>query len=396
MRRPSLHTLLVLSSLVVVSGCKEEEEEQDRGSLIARQTIGPEGGMLSGGGATLVVPPGAVTRETDFELRTFSSSLSARDYEQVAPPMELFPRGLELRLPAELSFGDGPEHPAVLFRQDGLTVAAEGTTAFINELNAFGLASAGTQRVDLLEPMLMPSPDKAGAPIRDLARFELALSEIPRLNVVLTVYDLANAYDKPLNGSGNGDCGFRLERVQGGSLAAGCSDMPTTSIVRVTSAQVGFDVVPFLAGKMETPVTVGMVAGGDDLAYHLGFFSFDTSACFEETCSGRGECEDVGNGAQCVCDEGYAPAGLECECVPQCAGRSCGNDSCGGQCPPGCGDGASCMEGSCVPDGSNDDGNDDGTDDGNGSTSNDDGMSDSSTGGDGGSTDDGGSGSTSG
>lgn len=396
MRRPSLYTVLVLASLVVVPGCKEDEEEQDRGSLISREMIGVEGGTLRGGGVTLVVPPGAVSRDTEFELRTFSSSLGALDYQPAGAPMELFPRGLVLKLPAELSFNEGSDEAAVLFRQDGLTVAAEGTTAWINELNAFGLASAGTRRAELLEPALGSSPEKAGAAIRDAAHFELSLTDTPRFNLVLTIYDPTSTYEKPLNGSGAGDCGFKLENVRGGSLAAGCSDMPVTSVVRVTSADVGFDVVPFLAGKMDTPVTVGVVAGSDELAYHLGFFSFDTSACFEETCSGRGVCEDGGSGAQCVCDEGYAAVGLECECVPQCGGRTCGGDSCGGQCPPGCGDGESCEDGTCVSDSGNDDNSD--SNDSNDST--DGGMESTSTSGDGSTSDastgDTGAGSTSG
>jgi hypothetical protein len=199
--------------------------------------------------------------------------------------------------------------------------------------------------------MIGASPDQAGQAIRDLVHLKLGVSETPRLNLALTVYDPQDYYDKPLNGSNEGDCGFKLENVLGGSLLAGCSDSPLSSTVRVTSDEVEFDIVPFLAGKMEVPVVVGLVAGSDELAHQLGFFSFDTSACYGETCSGRGMCQPTGDsGAECLCDPGYAPNGLECECVPQCEGRSCGGDGCGGLCPPGCGDAEICEDGTCVSD----------------------------------------------
>jgi hypothetical protein len=130
--------------------------------------------------------------------------------------------------------------------------------------------------------------------------------------------------------------------------------------VRVSSDVLDFDIVPFLAGKMETPVTVGVVMGGDEIAYQLGFFSFDTGACFNETCSGVGTCVLGGDGsASCDCIEGYAPEGLDCVCVPQCGGRVCGGDSCGGQCGPGCNDGQFCDDGGqCVDNMDPDDGSD--------------------------------------
>ncbi len=36
------------------------------------------------------------------------------------------------------------------------------------------------------------------------------------------------------------------------------------------------------------------------------------------------------------------------ECIPDCAGKQCGPDGCGGLCPPGCGPGDTCTEGQCV------------------------------------------------
>jgi len=312
--------VIVLGALT--GGCKDDAGEE-LGDVIARQTIGPEGGSIAGGGITLEVPVGALTAETELEIRTSKADLSVGDFKQSGGARAIFPDGLILRLPATLTYAGGPESPAVLFEQDGLTVAAIGTRAFVNELGTVAIAEAGTQLTTMIEPMLGPTLQDAGTPWRDTVHFKAALTESPRLNLALTIYDMSGAYEKPLNGAGEGDCGFKLENVLGGSLAAGCADGPLTATVRVTSAEVEFDVVPFLAGKLDTPVTVGVVGGNDDLAYQLGFFSFDTSPCFQETCSGRGTCEVQGDTAVCVCDDGYAANGLACDCVPQCAGRQC-------------------------------------------------------------------------
>jgi hypothetical protein len=268
-----------------------------------------------------------------------------------------------------------------VFTQDGLTVAVPGSRAFINELGTVAMAEGAAARVSIVEPMLGATPGDAGGAHRDLAHLELVVTETPRLHLVLTIYDEAQYYDKPLNGTGEGDCGLALDDVSGGSLSAGCTDGPLTATVRVSGAEVGFDVVPFLAGKMESQVKVGVVAGGEELAYHLGFFAFDTSRCFQETCSGQGICEAQGEQATCVCNPGFAPVGLACECVPQCDGRSCGPDGCGDQCAPGCGGGELCSDqGQCVPDGSDPDTGMSGTTGDGGTSGGMDSTSDASTG----------------
>jgi hypothetical protein len=339
--------------LLANAACKEDDEE--KGDLIAAQTIGPDGGTLAGGGIRLEVPANAVTADTDFELRTGTLDLSARDYVQNGGSFGLYPEGLHLRLPAELTFTGASDDSAVLFGQDGLTVAAQGQRAWINELGAIASSSAGTPMSSVLEPELGATPDDAGAPHRDMAHMRVMTAETPRFHVALTIYDPEQYYDKPLNGSGEGDCGFRLGNVAGGSLGSDCSSGPLTAEVAVTSAEIAFDVTPYQAGKMETAVVVGVVGGAEDLAYQLGFFAFDTSPCYDEDCSGVGVCEVQGDTPVCTCADGYEPGPeLTCECVPQCDGRECGFDGCEGQCPPGCGEGEFCDDGSgqCVPDGS--------------------------------------------
>lgn len=353
MRRIRLGTFVVSLGLCASLGACKDESGDEMGEVITRQTIGPEGGEISGGGITLTIPAGALTAETEIEIRTAKANLSAADFTQSGEALALYPDGLVLRQPAELTFGKAPDGPAVLFEQDGLTVAATGTTAYINELGTVAIAAAGTQTVSVLMPPLGATPSAAGMAHRDLAHLQLGVSDVADLHMSLTIYDTAGAYEKPLNGTGDGDCGFEVENLSGGSLASGCTEGFHSATIRVSSDVLDFDIVPFLAGKMETPVTVGVVMGGDEIAYQLGFFSFDTGPCFNETCSGVGTCVVGGDGTgSCECIEGYAPEGLECVCVPQCAGRACGGDSCGGQCAPGCDDGQFCDQdaGVCMDD----------------------------------------------
>lgn len=75
-------------------------------------------------------------------------------------------------------------------------------------------------------------------------------------------------------------------------------------------------------------------------------------------CVGRA-CGDDGCGGQCgSCPDGLTCDGDQCGCTADCAGRECGSDGCGGTCGPndgGCGDGMSCgsdgqCAATCVPD----------------------------------------------
>jgi hypothetical protein len=67
------------------------------------------------------------------------------------------------------------------------------------------------------------------------------------------------------------------------------------------------------------------------------------------TCTAAGACSCGGTvcGSSC-CTAGQLCLGGTC-CTPSCAGRSCGSDGCGGSCPPGCGPGYTCTTaGACT------------------------------------------------
>lgn len=344
---------IAVGSMLSLVGC--DGEERGEGQVLGAVLLGPSGGTIEGGGMRVVVPPGALTADTMLELRRASEDLSARDYVQDADAIAFFPQGLTLRQPAEVSF-PGADATAILFVQDGMTVAA-GPTAWINETSVMARAQAGTPIVLPQVPELGPSPAAPGPLLRDVGHLAVDVSDLatlPQFNLAMTLYDTARNYpDRSLNGTTEGDCGFELLSVVGGSLTSGCSEGPLTASIRLASARLEFDFVPFLAGKLEVPVTVGVVAGGEDLAYQLGFFTFGTSACFQETCSGRGTCMPQDDGGECLCDEGFGP-GTEpftCECIPQCGpqNRECGSDGCGGSCGD-CAEGTSCdnAQGLCI------------------------------------------------
>ena len=59
---------------------------------------------------------------------------------------------------------------------------------------------------------------------------------------------------------------------------------------------------------------------------------------------GQGGAGEGGQGGMGGMGEGGEGGG----CVPMCDGRTCGPDSCGGQCGPGCGDAQVCADGACV------------------------------------------------
>ena len=67
---------------------------------------------------------------------------------------------------------------------------------------------------------------------------------------------------------------------------------------------------------------------------------------------GQAECGDDGCGGSCgTCAEGFSCINDVCvegPCVPACAGKQCGDDGCGATCPPGCGVGFSCDNGQCI------------------------------------------------
>lgn len=340
--------MLAIAAIAVgvgAPGCKSTEDE---GELLVSKTIGPEGGEIAGGGLSLTFPPGALMAETDIEIRSSKVDLTAADFKMDGIARALLPDGLSLQQPTKLTFSGSS---AVLFQQDELKVAAVGDTGYINELGVVSAADAGTPRIGAVMPTLGASPEAAGAAIRDSAHFQLEVRDTPEMDLSMSLYDTDQVYDKPLNGAGVGECGFRLEAsLTGGSLAGGCESGLVTATVRTTSQFVDFDIVPFLAGKLATPVTVGVVAGNEAIAYQLGFFAFDTSPCYDESCSGDGVCVANGSDATCDCNDGFAPEGLTCVCVPQCDGRTCGNDPNCDQGCGNCGDGEQCTDaGQCVP-----------------------------------------------
>lgn len=67
--------------------------------------------------------------------------------------------------------------------------------------------------------------------------------------------------------------------------------------------------------------------------------------CGDGTCSSAETCSSCA--ADCGCTMPKVCSGGGC-CTPNCAGKACGPDGCGGMCPPGCPTNFGCQNGACV------------------------------------------------
>ncbi|WAS96998.1 hypothetical protein [Nannocystis punicea] len=341
-----------LAAAVLVPGC------QDTSAVYA--LIGPEGGELAlEEGPTIKFPAGALVTTRQIVIRPVDDDLSRGDFKQSGGAYRLEPTDLDLRIPAEVTFGgEVPKQPAILWqRGEGRVVshaaADDRAVAYIGALGVIALAAGGEIAATVDEPMLarVPGDVDYGKPLIDIATVKVSPKGTSMLDIGFTVYDPMGMSNRPLNGDGSRYCGLKFASVQGGSISAGCSGGLATGSVIVSSTQVTVDAVPFLLGKVEGATLVEVQVGSGDLAHSVGYLPFVTGSCYLESCSGHGACDSSSGAPLCQCDEGYASPmedPLACNCVPNCDGRMCGDDGCGGGCG-GCGEGQNCNEeGQCV------------------------------------------------
>lgn len=353
-RRSGLTRLLLGSTLMISLGvlvmaagsaCTPDPDKE-----LARALIGPEGGTVSGGGVSIEFPPGAIPVETEIRLVEVDRKLVAGDFEQRGKAFSIEPADLHLQLPAAVSLPGSAETPSVLVEAMGQTVAFSGTTAYVEYLGLLALAETGSVTIRAVEPSLGSSPKSPEGDFVDNLHVELQLEGTHRVDLRITAWDYSQTQGV-LNGD-NGLCGFKLAQLEGGSLTTGCAGGELTASINAAGDHVSFTILPLHAPALAQPVSVGIIASDDQLGYSLGYFEFSTGSCYLEECSGHGACNPSDPPA-CVCDEGFATPpddALSCLCVPQCDGRECGSDSCGGSCGD-CSNGDECVysEGLCEP-----------------------------------------------
>jgi hypothetical protein len=352
--------MISVASLIMVAGsaCAPDADKE-----LARATIGPEGGTLSGGGVSIEIPAGALPVETELRLVEVDRTLVAGDFQQRGKAYAIEPADLHLQLPAAVTLPGTAEAPSVLVETMGQTVAYPGTTAHVEYLGLLALAETGTVTIATIEPTLGADPSAPTGDYVDNLHFELQLNGTHRVDLRITAWDYTQTQGV-LNGD-NGLCGFKLAQLEGGSLTTGCAGGELTASINAAGDHVSFTVLPLHAPALAQPVSVGIIASDDQLGYSLGYFEFSTGSCYLEECSGHGAC-DPSSPPACVCDEGFATPdddALACLCVPQCDGRECGSDSCGGGCGD-CTNGEECVysEGQCEPPGTDTDDTDTTTD----------------------------------
>lgn len=339
-----------LAAAVLVPGC------QDTSAVYA--LIGPEGGELAlEEGPTIKFPAGALVTTRQIVIRPVDDDLTRGDFKQSGGAYRIEPTDLDLRIPAEVTFGgDVPKQPSILWqRGEGRVVSHAASddraVAYIGALGVIALAAGGEIAATVDEPMLARAPGDVdyGKPLTDIATVKVSPKGTSMLDIGFTVYDPMGMSNRPLNGDGSRYCGLKFASVQGGSISAGCSGGLATGSVIVSSAQVTVNAVPFLLGKVEGATLVEVQVGSGDLAHSVGYLPFITGSCYLESCSGHGACDSTSGAPVCMCDDGYASPmedPLACNCVPNCDGRMCGDDGCGGSCG-GCGEGQNCNEGQC-------------------------------------------------
>ncbi len=330
---PRASCLGLVASAWLVSACG--------GPTTADALIGPEGGVVAhDDGVTLTVPPGALLTTRQIVIRPSDESLSSGDFKQVGPAYLFEPRDLEFKVPAELSFSsdDTPDKPVVLLKPDQRVIAYSGAddraVGYIGTLGVAAMGQAGEAVATVDSPKLARTPAEVDlkSAATNVAELKVTPVGVTSLDLGFTAFAPEGGSAAQLNGEGTAYCGFKLGMILGASITGGCSSGLTSATIGLSGPQVTTQVLPFLIGKVSEPVIVEVQVGTGDLAISAGYFAFKTSACYLESCSGHGLCDDSSGQAVCACDDGYAANGVNCDCVPQCDGRECGYDGCQGNC----------------------------------------------------------------
>ncbi len=347
--------LALCGAWLLLSSCSD--------NTTADALIGPEGGTLvHDDGVTLIVPPGALSTVRQIIIRPSDEKLSpGGGFEQVGPSYLIEPPSLQFKVPAQLIFDRSiKDRPTVLLKPGERRIIAysaddDKPTAYIGSLGIVAAAKGGDPVATVDAPTLARTPETTDLASAKVNVGELMVSPVgvTTLDIGFTAFDPTGESQQQLNGDGTAYCGFKFGGVTGASIIGGCSTGNASGSLALNSPQATVQVLPFLIGKLERPVIVEVQLGTGDLAISAGYFAFETSPCFLESCSGKGLCDDTSGTPVCTCDEGYAPGeALSCDCVPKCEGKQCAGDGCGGNCQPGCNaDTHSCNfdNGQCVP-----------------------------------------------
>jgi len=346
--------LALCGAWLLLSGCSD--------NTTADALIGPEGGSVVHEDVTLIVPPGALSTVRQIIIRPSDEKLvPGGGFEQVGASFLIEPRSLQFKIPAQLIFERSvKDRPTVLLKPGERRIIAysatdDKPTAYIGTLGIVAAAKGGDPVATVDAPALARTPDATDLGAASINAGELMVTPVgvTTLDIGFTAFDPTGESQRLLNGDGSSYCGFKFGSVTGASIIGGCSTGNASGSLALNSPAATIEVLPFLIGKLERPVIVEVQLGTGDLAISAGYFAFNTSPCFLESCSGKGMCDDTSGAALCTCEEGYAPGeDLSCDCVPKCEGKQCGGDGCGGNCQPGCNaDTHSCNadNGLCVP-----------------------------------------------
>ena len=87
--------------------------------------------------------------------------------------------------------------------------------------------------------------------------------------------------------------------------------------------------------------SLGCGSGGEDCTPYARTICRKGVTYWIDSCGNQG---DVAETCECECNLDYSGCESDCGCTPDCIGKECGPDGCGGNCTPGCSGGATCNE----------------------------------------------------
>jgi hypothetical protein len=341
-------SLLTLASVSAAckSGGSEPEGESDPTTTEFVHEIGPDGGAVSQAGGLLIVPAGALDQSVEITIRAIDRDLSAGAYQQVGTAWAIEPSDLAFALPAvftplleERSIAGSDTFTGLLARTSSQRLLREGDSIYLNQTGEIAQVQGPALELHLETPTLYAVPGVTDETLTNAVDFDFAARASAKFDLIARALDYDDLYTKDLNGNAQGACGFQVDDIAGGSLRTGCTPGIQTASIEAHADDVAFSLIPYQLPELPTPVVVEIlytISDTPEIWYHAGFMRYSIGPCWGEVCSGHGSCVEDEDAAQCSCDEGYLPDGLECVCQPNCKNRECGSDGCGGECDPGC------------------------------------------------------------
>lgn len=190
-RDRTTRTLFLGVALAVGAGAAGCDDDQPIEIPETSAEIGPEGGEVVAGDASIAVPAGALSEPVEITLATAESSLAVEGYSSLGPTLEILPAGTSFEVPATVRLpfdaGELPEG-ATASQVVIATVTSLGETPTFLETTvdeAASIASAPVEHLSFFVP-LVPTPTAPGFPPCGSSDCDCSIRETRPLDVIAT------------------------------------------------------------------------------------------------------------------------------------------------------------------------------------------------------------------